>query len=61
MENFVKSGQVLRIIAGALIAFLLMISGAQADAVGRAEAWFNNISTMKADFIQVGFGWHDGN
>ena len=21
--------------------------------VGRAEAWFNNISTMKADFIQV--------
>ena len=53
MRNFVKSGQILRIIAGALIAWLLMISGAQADAVGRAEAWFNNISTMKADFIQV--------
>ena len=53
MENFVKSGQVLRIITGALIAFLLMISGVQADPVGRAEAWFNNISTMKADFIQV--------
>ena len=53
MENFVKSGQVLRIITGALIAFLLMISRVQADPVGRAEAWFNNISTMKADFIQV--------
>ena len=53
MRNFVKSGQILRIIAGALTAWLLMISGAQADAVGRAEAWFNNISTMKADFIQV--------
>ena len=53
MRNFVKSGQILRIIAGPLTAWLLMISGAQADAVGRAEAWFNNISTMKADFIQV--------
>ena len=40
--EFVKSGQVLRIITGALIAFLLMISGVQADPVGRAEAWFNN-------------------
>ena len=53
MQNFVKPGQILQFIIGALTAWVLMMSGAQADPVGRAEAWFNNISTMKADFIQV--------
>jgi len=28
-------------------------AGAAADPVSRAEAWFDDISTMKADFIQV--------
>lgn len=36
-----------------LFGSLMMAVPAFADPVGRAEAWFNNITTMKADFIQV--------
>ena len=53
MWKFVKPALILRAILGAFFASLAALSAAHADPVGRAEAWFNNISTMKADFIQV--------
>ena len=53
MWGFVKPGLILQAILAGLVALLISVSAAYADPVGRAEAWFNNISTMKADFIQV--------
>ena len=41
-------------LAAAMSFIVLALSGmARADVVGEAEDWFNGISTMQADFIQV--------
>ena len=42
----------------ALLVIILMPAGlaASSDPVSRAEAWFDDISTMRADFIQVASG-----
>ena len=42
------------LLAGLLIVIMMPITlAASSDPVSRAEAWFDSISTMRADFIQV--------
>ena len=42
------------LLAGLLVVIMMPITlVASSDPVSRAEAWFDNISTMRADFIQV--------